>query len=463
MSAPAALTPEARRALLTEYRAALGSAGAPELPLIRALRAHWPPSIEALAGDDLAAELLVSTPIYPLGLERALTAVRRRLLLGGAGEGLLPFVARLAVQGHLNEYVWATDAEERARVEALAARAGDLAPVDLMLLAAYAPLARLPGAAVLMARTWDASVAAILQEQVAAPLLERELAAQIPALTPIRPGVSEAVRGQYEAHPYPRWRMMALQSPVDALFGAPLPARPQVLIAGCGTGYQAMVAAQRFPTGQVTAVDLSRASLAYGLRKSREAGLANLDFFQADLLELAVSDARFDIIESTGVLHHMDDPFAGARAVCGLLRPGGFIKLGLYSAAARSGLQPAKALARTFTPETIPQMRQAIAAAPAGDPLREPERFMDFYATSPCRDLLMHVLEHELGFDDLRRLLDENGLRFLGFVTDPATFQAYRQAFPDDPAGTDLGGWEAFEAANPHAFTNMYQFWARKA
>src|SRR5262245_13809031 len=96
-----ALTPEARQALLSDYRAALGFAGAPELPLLRALRANWPSSIEALAGDELAAALLESAPIYPQGVERALTAVRRRLLLGGADEPLLPFVVRLAVQGFL--------------------------------------------------------------------------------------------------------------------------------------------------------------------------------------------------------------------------------------------------------------------------------------------------------------------------------------------------------------------------
>jgi SAM-dependent methyltransferase len=456
------LTADERQQVLAQYRAERASASAPEMLLVQALRANWPPTIEAMAADEFAAELLVSAPIYPLPLERALTGVRRRLLLGGADESLLPFLARLAIQGHLNEYAWLAGDDEIARVRDLAARAGELGPIELMLLAAYRPLASLPQAAILPGRFWEEPVAGVLKEQVEAPLRERAIAGRIPVLTAIRPGVSEAVRGQYEAHPYPRWRALAPAAPVQALYGVSVPEKPEVLIAGCGTGFQAIVAAQRFPTGQVTAVDLSLASLAYGQRLAQDIGQSNIAFFQADILEMGASDARFDIVESTGVLHHMADPFEGARAVSTLLKPGGLIKIGLYSALARARLGPAKALARTFTPETIPQMRMAIAAAPPDDPVREAERFLDFYATSPCRDLLMHVQEHEMGFGDLRRMLGENGLEFLGFSIDPAPLAAYRKFAPHDANATDLDAWEAFERLNPQLFLNMYQFWARK-
>ena len=49
----------------------------------------------------------------------------------------------------------------------------------------------------------------------------------------------------------------------------------------------------------------------------------------------AADGQTFDVIEAGGVLHHLDDPFAGWRVLIELLRPGGFMYLGLYSALGR--------------------------------------------------------------------------------------------------------------------------------
>ena len=285
---------------------------------------------------------------------------------------------------------------------------------------------------------------------------ERVLAAEIKTLSGIRPGVSEAVRAQYEFHPYPRWRTAVTLPSLNQ-------EATDILLAGCGTGYQAINYAQLYPNSRVLAVDLSRASLAYGLRKAREVGCANITFLQADLLELDGLERRFDTIECTGVLHHMADPFEGARAVATLLKPGGEMKLALYSAMGRQMLAAAKGVARGFTPETIRELRQTICAAPAGDPVRVAERFVDFYAASSCRDLLMHVQEHEMCVSDLQRIVEETGLQFLRMQVSEAVLAAYRGMFPADPAGTHLANWHAFETDQPETFGDMYQFWLRKA
>ena len=165
------------------------------------------------------------------------------------------------------------------------------------------------------------------------------------------------------------------------------------------------------------------------------------------------------------MLHHLNDPFEGARAVCRLAKPGGFVALGLYSALAREHLKPGKALGRSYTPETVREFRQAIIERPKDDPARVPAvGSRDFYATSGCRDLLMHVQEHELNFDDLRRMLEENALTFLGFLqfSFADTRRDYRAMFPHDPMGLDLNSWEKFEIMRPATFRRMYQFWAQK-
>ena len=55
----------------------------------------------------------------------------------------------------------------------------------------------------------------------------------------------------------------------------------------------------------MTAVDLSFSSLAYAKRKTDELGSVNIDYLQADILNLRQMGKEFDIIESAGVLHHM--------------------------------------------------------------------------------------------------------------------------------------------------------------
>ena len=56
---------------------------------------------------------------------------------------------------------------------------------------------------------------------------------------------------------------------------------------------------------------------------------------QADILDLGKFNKQFDIIESLGVLHHMDNPIQGWKVLTDCLKPGGLMKIGLYSELAR--------------------------------------------------------------------------------------------------------------------------------
>jgi ubiquinone/menaquinone biosynthesis C-methylase UbiE len=76
-----------------------------------------------------------------------------------------------------------------------------------------------------------------------------------------------------------------------------------VLIAGCGTGQHSIIFAQVFSGARILAVDLSMASLCYAKQKTRVLGIHNIEYAQADILELSRLDKRFDIISSSGVLH----------------------------------------------------------------------------------------------------------------------------------------------------------------
>ena len=111
--------------------------------------------------------------------------------------------------------------------------------------------------------------------------------------------------------------------------------KPEILIAGCGTGQHSIGTATRFKGSKVLAIDLSLSSLAYAKRKTEELAIKNIEYMQADILNLRKLNKQFDIIESTGVLHHMDNPIEGWKVLTDCLRPGGLMKIGLYSEKAR--------------------------------------------------------------------------------------------------------------------------------
>jgi SAM-dependent methyltransferase len=214
------------------------------------------------------------------------------------------------------------------------------------------------------------------------------------------------------------------------------------------------------------AIDLSLTSLAYAMRKTRELGVGNIDYAQADILKLDTISRTFDVIESSGVLHHMADPFAGWRTLLSVLRPGGVMAVALYSEIARADIVKARAFIAESgygsSADEIRRCRQDIVAHEGGQAFKNVYASGDFFSTSDCRDLLFHVQEHRLTIPQIAGFLAENGLEFVAFEVDPATVSRYRMKYPADTAMTDLASWDAFEREHPSTFSGMYQFWVQK-
>ncbi|MCC6609298.1 MAG: tetratricopeptide repeat protein [Burkholderiales bacterium] len=441
--------------------------------------------IGALAHPILLAlieDALVPDPLFEIFLRSLRRSALRAWSAGMLGESarVLELLCALAQQCFLNEYVWPERPDEAADVEGIAAPAGNvLSPTVLALVAAYRPIARIAGLA--RPDTSSDAFGRLWRRQVEEPAEEARLRAEIPALTPIADRISRAVQEQYERNPYPRWHRLpqtlaaayplarALRTLFPQVDATRLraPESPAVLVAGCGTGYQAAVTAARNPAGRILAIDLSRTSLAYAMRRCRKLGLRNVRFAQADILALDALAERFDWIECSGVLHHLRDPIAGWRVLTALLVPGGVMKIGLYSEIARRGVVAARELvAREGVGsdlDGIRKARQLILDQPEGSAARAATLSADFWSASGMRDLVMHVEEHRFGTEQLAAAIGELGLEFLGFeLEDPEVARAYRARFPGDPAAISLENWGRFEAENPAVSVRMYQFWVRK-
>ena len=435
--------------------------------------------LAALASEGLLEALLVTSPVTTVAVEQVVTAVRRALL---DAEASLPLASVIGQQAFLSEYVFAVSDEEEARiqqlrlaVEAALERDEAVAPMQIALLACYLPLHTLAGAERLAPIAKPEPLRALVRQQIVNPRDEQAIRPAIERLTVIEDAVSEKVRQQYEENPYPRWSKLFADNqalPLDHYIGMRFPGAPykpggidapEILVAGCGTGQHAIQRALQFRQGKVLAIDLSLSSLSYAIRKTKELGLTNLRYAQADILALDNS-RTFDVIDSSGVLHHLKNPLDGWRKLAGLVRPGGLMHIGLYSAVARKDINAARDdLARQGRAYSIPEVRRLrteIAARPPGDPLHNITQFSDFFSMSECRDLLFHVQEHQFTIPQIADVLSEMGFTFLGFETSARS--SYLRRFPDDRAATNLVNWAVFENENPATFAQMYQFWIQK-
>lgn len=452
--------------------------------------------------DPLLRTLLELAPVCDRDVEQALTARRRTLLQADlSGTATTPHAraaaCALARQCFINEYAWRCEPDEWDRVDGLRhATEADLdrglVPPDaaIMAIAMYLPLASLRGAEALLRHPWAPDLSAVLAQQVGEPAEERRLRDSITRATSIDNDISRLVRDQYEENPYPRWVAAAgmmhrvrLGEWLAARFpDAPLAALPgdtvlDVLIAGCGTGQQALDTVRGFSDVDVLAIDLSLASLGYAARMTAALGAENVEYAQADLLESAQLGRSFDMIGVGGVLHHLADPWTGWRTLAGLLRPGGVMNVLLYTVRGRADVRIARdwiaAHGYRATVEDIRRCRQDLMALGEDWAVRL-SASPDFNSVSGCRDLLFHVQESAVTLPDVARFLAAEGLDLLGVEVSAATEQAFKawnrgtgnrgtgNRGIGDESLRDLARWDLFEAEHPGCFAGMLNLWVQK-
>lgn len=417
--------------------------------------------------DRLRSEILTD-----IRYERAFTAFRRGFLERNEAKHI-EYMVSLACQCFNNEYVWAVSVEEQFALARLKENFTSIG--DLIVYAMYEPLWTVRDAAIKLGIDKDADAKEIYVRQICEPAEEDEIKKTIPSFGVSADPVSQAVREQYEEFPYPRWINLEIPTPrsfPEAMrerfpFLTPAPNRPnvQILIAGCGTGFHPISIAAEYPDATLTAIDFSKSSLAYAIQQSRKYKVPNLSFLHGDILNLNMG-RKFDVIEAVGVLHHMDDPEAGIRALVRALKPGGYMRLGLYSRRARAKLQAAKELiqgrriGRSST--ELRAVRQEIVQDSSGL-MKGTMEAPDFYYMSGFRDLLCHA--HEVTFTpaELKPLLKASGITMLGYRGINAEARAqYVKRFPQDPYMRNLDLVDAFESDHPEMLHgNLQVFWVR--
>ena len=435
--------------------------------------------------EPLFLKLMTLCSLGDLAFEKILTNARSVLLMSAnnisAAPATLRFLSALALQCFANDYLYhQTDEETKSLtiletlVEQALLKGIQPSPHWVLILGSYKALHQYQWCGQL-SLTQD--LQAVLAMQVFEPQQEHYLKTKIPILKELSDKVSSKVRDQYEESPYPKWIDLGLilsPAPIAKVVKA-LKVRladhkifeveaPAILIAGCGTGQHSIDTAARFKNAKVLAIDLSLSSLAYAQRKTEALGVQNLEYMQADLLDLGQLNKTFDIIESSGVLHHMEKPMAGWKVLVSCLKVGGLMKIGLYSELAR---------------QHIAKMREEIQQLNMGTDHIGMKRFRngvirskaphhqliisspDFHSMGSLQDLLFHVQEHRFTIPQIQHCLTKLGLKFCGFEVGTIT-QDFKRTNSGEDDAYDLIKWHTYEQAHPHAFAGMYQFWCQK-
>lgn len=198
------------------------------------------------------------------------------------------------------------------------------------------------------------------------------------------------------------------------------PEELEMLIAGCGT-IQAATYAYKNPECHVTGIDISESSLGHEKYLKQKHNLENLDLFVMSLDEVASLGRSYDLIVSTGVLHHLADPDAGLRALRDVLRPHGVMSLMIYGYYLRFGvymMQEAFRLVKLEQDEHgVNVVRETLAALPAWHHVKS------YMADAPdlgyeagIVDTFLHRQDRAYTVPQVLAFARENGLKFQSWL-----------------------------------------------
>jgi SAM-dependent methyltransferase len=421
-------------------------------------------------------------------IECWITVARQQLLLLidnadniDADDGLL---WAIALQCHATEFVFSTTQWEEETTHRISENILTLSHKQIAIIAMYLPIGSLKAPHDFWQKTallenTPPGLKLLIERDVLDPSTQAKLIPDIARLSHAEDPVSQRVMQQYELNPYPRWLSLDREKTTQSLrerLKNRFPVRytdslnldkPEVMIAGCGTGRHAISTASRYAGSNVLAVDLSLQSLSYAVMQAEKLGQSNIKFAQGDILNLDKLDHRFDLIESSGVLHHMKDPLAGWTTLRNLLKRGGLMRIGLYSSKGRrewNGLREVVPpnLDKERVADFIRERRSRVLMKSLKGIDNVITNIADYYSLSGCRDLLFHENEIQFSIPQIAKIITHLNLRFLGFANlMGSTEKTFKNKFNSSTDYYDLEKWDIFEQEYPNTFISMYQFWCQ--
>ncbi len=264
------------------------------------------------------------------------------------------------------------------------------------------------------------------------------------------------VREQYEQYPYPerdpqdeRKRLIVSHlTRLDTVNHHCFKGREdfdndfRVLVAGGGTGDALIAWAEQLRTkrgARVTYLDMSTASTQIARKRADVRGLRNIDWINDSLLNLPNMDVGpFDFIDCSGVLHHLEDPDAGLKALLSALKPGGAMSVMVYAAYGRTGIYQVQNLMRMINDEDdtaavkIRATREVLGSLPGHHWFNAGKRILRAYNDldndAGIFDLLLHTQDRPYSILEVHDWLERCGMKL---ASEPGTYYHQLQYLPE--------------------------------
>jgi SAM-dependent methyltransferase len=164
------------------------------------------------------------------------------------------------------------------------------------------------------------------------------------------PKYDDDIEAQYNEHPYPE-PILDMDQKIDLgyqqgscltlIWQRLFPEKEyrdnlNILIAGCGTN-QAIYHALKFPKSQHYAIDVSETSISHVRNMIEKYNIKNLIIEKKDILELKNKN-EFDLVISTGVIHHTKDPQKSLNILVKATKDDGALFIMVYASYLRMGV-----------------------------------------------------------------------------------------------------------------------------
>ena len=250
---------------------------------------------------------------------------------------------------------------------------------------------------------------------------------------------TEMVRDFYEQAPFPDYppraslswlRGRAERSEFAGLIDRAIPGDARIVEIGCGTGQMSLYLARAHRI--VIGADLTRASLKLGADAARRFGLSQVQFIETDLHHPGLRAGVFDVVYSSGVLHHTPDPSAAFANIVRLARPGGMIVVGVYNTFARMPLRARRFAARLSGYRFIP------CDPVLSDRENEPKR-----RAAWLRDQYQHPEEHRHTLAEVQSWFAANDVEYVRAYPSAVLGEQSEELFASAADNWRIEGWLA--------------------
>ncbi len=149
--------------------------------------------------------------------------------------------------------------------------------------------------------------------------------------------------------------------------------------------------------------------------------LNNLELFRMHLGQIGALGRRFDLIISTGVLHHLPDPDEGVRSLRDVLSPNGVLSIMVYGYYPRFGVYMMQELFRTLELKQdaagLEMVKCAVASVPPWHHLhRYLPTALDLGYNSGVVDTFLHPQDRAFTVPEVLRLARSNGLKLQSWL-----------------------------------------------